>query len=155
MLFLKIARKRKVINVITFRFTDADKIYINGIKYFSGSKRIIDDILTWSTNLDLILICFECVCKVFEKYHVIFRLNKCVLLKDRVEYVGHDLTPTVNVPEKSKFRIINDWKLTTSSQGLHSFDGQIIFITTTRHTLKCLSKICLNCTVITLAKIFH
>ena len=38
-----------------------------------------------------------------------------------MEYVGHDLTPTGKVSEKSNLNMINDWKLPTSSQGLHSF----------------------------------
>ena len=120
-LFLETVRKRKFIGGMTVRVTDTDEIYLNGIKTFSGIKGIIDDILTRSTNLDLILIYFECVCKVLKKHRVRFRLNKCELLKDRVEYVGHYLTPPGNVPEKSEFNIINDWKLPTSSQGLHYF----------------------------------
>ena len=52
-----------------------------------------------------------------------FILDKCELLNDSVEYVGHNLNPTINVPEKSKFNMINDWKLPTSSQGLHYFIG--------------------------------
>ena len=48
-----------------------------------------------------------------------FRLDKCEFLKDRVEYIGNDLTLTGNVPAKSKFNIINDWKLATYRQGLH------------------------------------
>ena len=112
---------------MTVRVTDADEIYINEIKNKSSSKGIIYNILKWSTNLDLILIYLECVCKVFKKYRVSFRLDKSEFLKDGVEYVGHDLTPTGNFPSKSKFNIIHDWKLPTSSQGLHSFIGLINF----------------------------
>ena len=64
-LFLETVRKRKVIGSRTVRVNYADEIYLNGTKNFSGSKVIIDYILTWSTNLELILIYFECVCKVF------------------------------------------------------------------------------------------
>ena len=84
---------------MTVRTNGADEIYLNDIKNFSGNKGIIDNILTWSNNLDLILIYFEFLCKVFEKYGVGFRLDRCELLKDRVKNVGHDLTPTGNVPE--------------------------------------------------------
>ena len=69
---------------MTVRVTDADGIYLNGIKTFLGRKGIIDYILTWSTNLDLILNYFKYVFKLFEKYHVRFRLDKCELLKDKV-----------------------------------------------------------------------
>ena len=126
-LFLETVRNRKFIGGMTVRVTYADEIYLNGIKIFLGSKGIIDDILTWSTNLDFILIYFECVCEVLKKCRVSFRLNKCELLKYRVEYVGHDLIPTCNIPAKYKFNMINDWKLPTSSQGLNSFIGLINF----------------------------
>ena len=69
---------------MTVRVTDANGIYLNGIKPFLGRKGIIDYILTWSTNLDLILNYFKYVFKLFEKYRVRFRLDKCELLKDRV-----------------------------------------------------------------------
>ena len=64
-LFLEKVRKRKIMGSMIVRVNDADEIYLNGIKIFSASKGIIDDILTWSTNINLILIYFECVCKVF------------------------------------------------------------------------------------------
>ena len=64
-LFLETVRKRKVIGSRTVRVTYADEIYLNGTNNVSGSKVIIDYILTWSTDLELILIYFECVCKVF------------------------------------------------------------------------------------------
>ena len=90
------------------RATNADDNYLNDIKTFSGIKGIIENILTWSTNLNLILIYFECVCKVFEKHCVSFILDKCEVLKDRVEYVGHNLTPPGNVPEKYNSNMIID-----------------------------------------------
>jgi hypothetical protein len=93
----------------------------------TGSKVIIDDILLWSNNLELILLYFECICRVFKKYRVSFRLDKCEFLKERVEYVGHDLTPTGNCPAKSKFDLISDWKLPTTGQSLHSFVGLVNF----------------------------
>ena len=67
---------------MTVRVTEANGIYLNGIKTFLGRKGIIDYILKWSTNLDLILIYFKCVCKVFKKYRVSFRLNKFEFLND-------------------------------------------------------------------------
>ena len=58
----------------------------------SGSRTIIDEIILFCGNLDAILIELECVCKYFLKYGVSFRLNKCDFLKNRVKYVGHDVT---------------------------------------------------------------
>ena len=58
-LFLKTVINLKVVSFMTVRVTDAYEIYPNGIKTFSVSKVIIDDMLTWSTNLNLVLIYFE------------------------------------------------------------------------------------------------
>jgi hypothetical protein len=93
----------------------------------TGSKVIIDDILIWSNNLEMILLYFECICRVFVKYRVSFRLDKCEFLKNRVEYVGHDLMPSGNCPAKSKFNLISDWKLPTTGTALHSFVGLVNF----------------------------
>ncbi len=86
----------------------AEEIFINKKKLVSGSKTIIDDIILWCSNLELILIYFECVCKVFQKYRVSFRLDKCEFLKDRVEYVSHDILQDGNAPAASKFDMINN-----------------------------------------------
>ena len=93
----------------------------------SGTKSIIDDILIWENNIPAILIYFDCVCKVFQEYCVSFRLDKCKFLENRVEFVGHDLTPDGNCPASSKFDLIIDWEIPLSGQSLHSFVGLVIF----------------------------
>ncbi len=92
-----------------------------------GSKVIIDDILLYSTNLDILLLYFDCICTTFSKYRCSFQLKKCEFLKDRVEYVGHDLTSDGNCPAQSKFNLIHNWPLPTSGQSLHSLIGLLNF----------------------------
>ena len=48
--------------------TDTNDIYDGNSKTYSGSKGITNDILAYSTNLKLVLIYFECIYKVFNKY---------------------------------------------------------------------------------------
>ena len=62
---------------------DGEKIRIVGstitvgdLSLYSGTKSIIDDMLICSNNIPAILVYFECVCKVFQKYRVSFRLDK-------------------------------------------------------------------------------
>ena len=98
-------------------------VRMNGTKVEVGSKVIIDDILLYCTNVDILLVYLECVCQTFQKYRCSFQLKKCEFLKDRVEYVGHDLTPKGNCPAASKFDMINNWKLPKSGSSLHSFIG--------------------------------
>jgi len=64
---------------------ETDDITIGGTLLYRGNRVIIDDILLWASNLQLVLLYFECVCEVFQKYRVSFRLDKCDFLKDRVE----------------------------------------------------------------------
>ena len=47
-------------------------IYIGVENMYSGAKLIIDDVLIWCSNISFILLYFECVCRVFQKYRVIF-----------------------------------------------------------------------------------
>ena len=49
------------------RVTDTNYIYVGNSKTYSSSKGIIGDILAYYTNLELVLVYFECICKVFEK----------------------------------------------------------------------------------------
>ena len=126
-LFLEQLENMSTIGGDTVTIKTDGSILIGTKNVRTGSKVIIDDILLWSNNLELILLYFECICQVFKKYRVSFRLDKCEFLKERVEYVGHDLTPTGNCPAKSKFDLISDWKLPTTGQSLHSFVGLVKF----------------------------
>ena len=92
-----------------------------------GSKTVIDEILLWYDDKNLILIHFSCVYKVFKKYRISFRLDKCKFLKSRVEYIGHDILCKGNCPAKSKFNTINNWPLTMSGQSSFSFIGLVNF----------------------------
>ena len=97
------------------------------MKLTSDTKTIIDDVLIWSNNLEAILIYLDFFCKVFQKYRVSFRLDKCCFLQNRVEYVGHDLTPSGIFPAKSKSELITNWLIPISGSALHSFIGLVVF----------------------------
>jgi hypothetical protein len=80
----------------------------NRLQFTFGSKVIIDDILLFGMTSKYLIMFFESICKIFQKYRVSFQLKKCEFFKDRIEYVGHDLRPTGNSPAASKFDLIND-----------------------------------------------
>ena len=42
-----------------------------------GSKIIIDDILIWASSYRACLLYFDCVCQIFVKHRVSFKLEKC------------------------------------------------------------------------------
>ena len=88
---------------------------------------MINNTLAYSTNIELILIYFECICKVFDKYWVSFKLDNCKFLKYRFKFVGHDILSDILCPAQSTFDIIKDWTLPSTGQSLHSFVGLINF----------------------------
>ena len=86
-----------------------------------GSKIIIDDILIWATTYMAALLYFDCVCRIFVKHRVSFKLPKCELFYPRLEFVGHDLTASGQHPARSKYQLIADWALPATSRALQSF----------------------------------
>ena len=107
--------------------TETYEVFIRDKKLISGIRTIIDDILLLCSNLRDILVHIECVCKFVQKYCVRFWLDKCEFLKERFEYVGHDVTEDGNCPAQSKFYLINDWELPTNGKDLFSFIGLVHF----------------------------
>ena len=80
------------------KVTERDEVFIGDKKVISESIIIIYDILLFYSKLQNILVYLECVCKVFQKYRVRFWLDNCDFLKERIEYVGHDVTEYGNFP---------------------------------------------------------
>jgi hypothetical protein len=87
----------------------------------ADSRCVIDDILSWCTDPDALVDLFECICIVFLKYRVSFRLDKCEFFKEIFEYVGHDITSEGNCPSQSKYDIIQYWTRPTTAKSLLSF----------------------------------
>ena len=127
MIFIQLLRELKIIGNKPVVVTETVEIFIGTLKLVSGSCTIIDDILLLCSNLDAVLLYLECTCRVFQKYCVSFRQDKCDLIKYRIEYVGHDVTEQGNLPAQYKFYLINYWVLSKNGQALFSFIGLVNF----------------------------
>ena len=88
-------------------------------KVICNNRIIIDDILLFSNHTPTLLYYFSCVARVFTKHQLSFKLSKLDYLKDRVEYVGYDLTSNGNCPARSKFSLIQDWIFFPHGISLH------------------------------------
>ena len=97
------------------------EIMIGPRKLIFGSKTIIDDILIWCDDQELLLLYFKCVCCVFQKHCASFRLDKCEFMKPQVEYVGNDILSDGNYPAEAKFDMIRNCPLPTTGKSLFSF----------------------------------
>jgi hypothetical protein len=91
------------------------------------SRTIIDDILNWCTNPEVLVDLFEYICIVFLKYRVSFRLYKCGFFVNIIEYVGHDITSDGNIPAQSKHDTIQDWLLPKTAKSMLSFVSHCSF----------------------------
>ena len=81
----------------------------------------------WYSSVGYILIYFECVCLVFQKYSVRCRQDTFNFLSSRFEYVGRDLTADRNSPAKPIYNMITDWALPLCGSSLYSFVGLATF----------------------------
>ena len=99
-LFVIRALALKLFNGKAISLQGSDTILIGTKSLIWGSKTIIDDILLWCDHKTLLLLYLKCVCEVFQKYRVSFRLDKCEFLNPRIEYVGHDVLTHGNCPAR-------------------------------------------------------
>ena len=102
-------------------------MYLYSYKLYGCTKLIIYDILIWSSTIPSMSVYFECIYRVFQKFHVSFRQDKFHFVMDRVEYVVHDILADRNYPVQSTFDLIKDWNIHNSGSSLHSFVGLVIF----------------------------
>ena len=94
-----------------------------------NGRVIIDDILLFSNHIPTLLHYFSCVAQVFTKFCLSLKLSKCDFLKNRVEYVGHDLTTHGNCLAAPKFSLLQNWPLPPHGISLLSFIGLCFFTT--------------------------
>ena len=126
-LFILTISKNKNYNSLRITIIANSDIMIGNRKIIWGSKPIIDNILLWCDTEEFSIILFICVCKVFKKYRVSFRLGQCDFLKSSVEYVRHGILSKGNFSAQSKFELIQDWKLPNSGQSLFLFIDLVKF----------------------------
>ena len=96
-------------------------------KIVCNDRIIIDDIFLFSNHTPTLLYYFSCVARVFTKYRLSFKLSKCDFFKDRVEYIGHNLTAEGNCPARSKSSLIQNWPIPLHGISLLSFIGLCCF----------------------------
>ena len=124
-LFIATLRELSSVGEDTIFVSATIYIYIDNRKMMFGARIIIDDILLWYSNVCALFV--YCICKVTKKYWVIVWLDKCDILKPRVEYVGYDVTNDGNYPVSSKFSMINYCKILERGEMLFSFLSLINF----------------------------
>ena len=80
-------------------------------KIICDDRIIIDDILLFSNHIPTLLHYFPVLHKECTKYRLSFQISKFDFFKDRVEYVGYDLTTEGYYLAVSKFTLLQDWTL--------------------------------------------
>ena len=89
-----------------FNETKQTKLTDSPSTIICNNRIIINDILLFSNHIPTFLHYFSCVAQAFTKFRLSFKLSKYDFLKDRVEYIGNDLTANGNCPAVSKFSLL-------------------------------------------------
>ena len=96
--------------ILLFQGTKDTIVMTNTSSHILCDNRIIiDDILLFSNHVSSILHYFSCVARIFTKYRLSFKWNKCDFFQPRVKYVDNDLTAHNNCPTASKFDSLQNW----------------------------------------------
>ena len=72
----------------------------------TGSRTIIDDILSWSTAQSTLLLLFKFICIIFRKYCVSLKIKKFHLFNNRFECMGRDIMTLGNTTALSKYDLV-------------------------------------------------
>ena len=75
----------------------------HGLHESYGSEVIVDDILLYAEDVDILMAYFECALEILQHHRVTVKLKKCKFLHPIIEFVGVDITPNGNSPARSKF----------------------------------------------------
>lgn len=86
-----------------------------------GSCIIINDILLYGNNPHMLLDYFDCVCSVFDRHWLSFKLLQCKFFFNRLKFIGIDIGRDGNMPAQSKFAMINGTAIPRTQQFLLSF----------------------------------
>ena len=73
-----------------------------GLKHY-GSQVIVDDIMLYAHDSDILVKYFACVLKVLQHYRCTAKLRKCRFFPPIAEFVGLDVHADGNSPAESKF----------------------------------------------------
>ena len=83
----------------------------------------IDDIIIFSKSVDEHLVHLEEVFRRLRDANVKLNPKKCSFVKQRVEYLGHVVTPEGISPNPDKVRVVQEFPTPTNLKELRSFLG--------------------------------
>ena len=87
----------------------------------------LDDILIFSETPEQHLEHLEIVFKILKDNGLRVNISKCKFFKNKIDYLGHTITPEGMLPSESKVKEILDFPEPTDSKGLRRFLGMIGF----------------------------
>ena len=83
----------------------------------------IDDIIIFFKSIDEHLVHWEEVFRRLRDANVKLNPNKCSFFKQRLEYLGHVVTPEGISPNPEKVRVVQEFTTPTNLKELRSFLG--------------------------------
>ena len=87
----------------------------------------LDDILVFSSSIEEHWGHLRVVLQKLREAKLHGRLHKCDFLKDKIEYLGFDISSDGMQPSRSKIAAILDWPVPTAVKDVRSFLGTVSF----------------------------
>ena len=84
---------------------------------------IINDTFGFVTSYDNGLNYLEAILTIARRHGLSWKLKKCFIFPNEVEFVGHDLTKAGNLPAGSKSTLLSSWPPPTIIRDISSFIG--------------------------------
>lgn len=94
-----------------------------GSARFTKATAYIDDLLIYGQNVDDCLTKLEDILKLLEKANLTLNLAKCEFLKDKIDYLGYEISAYGVRPGNKKIQSVVDFPCPTSVHGVRQFLG--------------------------------
>ena len=92
-----------------------------------GSQVIVDDVLLYATNTEILFKYFEIVLSVLQHHSATIKLKKCRFLESTLQFVGVDIGPDGNSPAASKFAAFRELPIPNTWTDLRMLIGMFGF----------------------------
>ena len=87
----------------------------------TGTRIIVDDILSWASTFEIFIKYLECQLEVCMPQNLSLSLKTCLFCPERMGFVGHDICSDGNQEAQSKHSLLKPWPPFKVARDIHSF----------------------------------
>ena len=96
-------------------------------RYIKGVYFYLDDVLIASKTLSEHLTLIEKVIRILKNHNLKLNFNKCIFVVEELDFLGFTLTKVGIKPQKSKFQVLDEFKVPKTLKNVRSLVGFLSF----------------------------